>query len=149
MAASQDFFTTMRNFHVRLTTGATADDGSSQTAVTWWGLTSGGSAGAAPTTSWMLSGIKITDSSATGVGNIADSLVRVFATDPASGGVTRLVDTIDLGDPAVSSATSKGLNLYVPYGPQWTFGANVTLSLNVSATTTAGNLDVLGFVMAS
>jgi hypothetical protein len=149
MASTQNYFTTMRNFFARLTTGVTADDGSSQTAATWFGLASGGAAGAVPTTDWMLSGLKITDSSATGVGNIADCLVRVFMTDPASGGTSKLIDTIDLGDPAVSSVTSKGLNVYVPYGPQWTFGANCAIAFNVSVTTTAGNLDVVGFAMAS
>ena len=149
MAAAQSFFSTMRNFSVRLTTGVTADDGSSQTGVTWFGSTSGGSAGATPTTDWMLTGLKIVDSSATGVGDLADSMVRMFISDPATGGVTRLIDVIDLGNPSASSTTSKGTNLYIAYGPAWTFGSAAVLSFNLSVTTTAGNVDIIGFAMAA
>ena len=149
MASTQSYFSTMRNFYVRLTTGVTADDGSSATAATWLDTVSGGGGGTVPTTDWMLSAIKITDSSATGVGNIADSLLRVFITDPESGGSMRLIDTIDLNDPAASSNTAKGFNVLVPYGPLWTFGANAIISFNISVTPTAGQVDVFGFAQAA
>lgn len=149
MAASQDFYTTVRNFNARLTTGVTNDDGSgSLVSPTWWSTTT--SAGAVPASPYMLVGLRILDSSATGVGNIADSLLRVFAINKATSAEIRLLDVIDLGDPAVSSATSKGLNLYVPYPiGQMQFEANTDLRFNISATPTAGNLDVFGFVIAS
>lgn len=149
MASQQAFFSVMRNFSCRLTAGVTADDGSSQTGVTWFGATTGGAAGTVPGTDWMLSGLTISDSSATGVANIADSILRVFVGDPATGGLTRLFAVVDLGDPLASDTVSKGISVYVPFGPSYTFGAFTTISFNLSVTPVAGNLDILGFVMVS
>lgn len=150
MAAAQDFFTTMRNFNVRLTTGVTATDGTgSLTSPTWWSDDGTTSAGAVPDTHWMLSGLYISASSATGVGNPADSIVTVYAINKATSAELRKIATIDLGDPAVGSTTVAEFNLYVPFGPAYTFSNGTDLRFNISVTPTAGNVDVFGYAMQS
>lgn len=149
MASAQDFYTTVRNFNARLTTGVTADDGSgSLITPTWWSTTS--SAGVRPANPWMLAGLYISDSSGTGVGNAADSLIRVFAVNNATSAEIRLIDVIDLGDPAVSSTTAKGLGIFVSFQVgRHQFEANTDLRFNISVTPTAGNVDVFGYVLAA
>jgi hypothetical protein len=149
MAATQSYFSTMRNFYARLTTGVAADDGSSVTNVTWAATTATADSTTPLTTDWMLSSITINDSSATGVGDIADSMLRIFYVSAGTGNAARLIGVVDLNNPNASSTTSKGLTIQVPFGPQWTFNQNSTIAFNVSVTPTSGNLDIVGFAMVA
>jgi hypothetical protein len=148
MAAAQVYFSTMVNFNARITTGVTNTDGSgSLISPTWWSTTT--SAGIAPTTDWLLSGLLITASSATGVGDPADSILQVYAINKASSAEIRKFYTHDIGNPAAGSTTVGEYQLYIPFGPSYTFMANTDLRFSLSVTTTAGNVDVFGFVMVA
>ena len=150
MAAAQEFFTKMRMFSVRLTTGIANTDGTgSPSAVVWWSADGTTAAGAVPSTDYMLSGFYITSSSATGVGNPADSLIQCYAVNKATSAEVRKVTTVDIGDPPAGTTASPELALYVPMGPQYTFSRNTELQFSISVTPTAGNVDILGYVMAA
>lgn len=149
MAGTQAYFSTMQNFYARLTTGAAADDGSSQTNATWVNTAGGADSTTAPSTDWMLTGITVSDSSATGVGDLADALLRVFLVSGGTGNAARLIYVYDFNNPAASTTTSKGLNVYIPFGPAWTFCKNSTIAFNVSVAPTAGNLDIVGIAQVA
>jgi hypothetical protein len=139
MAAAPVYFTTAKVAHARLTTGVTATDGSgSPTDFTWYNT--------APAGDWMLSRLVISSSSATGVGNPADCLVTIFADDATT---LRKIRTIDLGDPAVGSVSVPEFNLEVAFGPEFVFPSTMNLAAVVSVTPTAGNVDLVAFVMAA
>ena len=140
MAAAQVYFATAANFHATFTTGVANTDGSgSLPAPTWW------NAGAAPATDWMLVKLVISSDSATGVGDLADCLIHIYARDPGAGNAVRLLRTIDPGNPAAGTTVLPGYQLEVNFGPEFVFQANVDLRFAVSVTPTAGNLTILGF----
>ena len=142
MAASVKYFDTAKMAHGRATTGVTATDGSSAstTAFTWYNT--------APSGDWMLTKIIFSSTSATGVGNPADSLLHIFvAATPASD--ERLLRTIDIGDPAVGSTTVSGWQLEVNFGPEFVFPSTVLPRFSISVTPTAGNIDAVLFAQAA
>ena len=131
MAASIKYFDTAKIGFARVTTGVTATDGSgSTTAVSW--------SGSDPSGDWMLTRIFISTSSGTGVGDLADSLIHIFVDD---GSTTRLIRTIDPGNPAAGSTTVSAYQIEVAFGPEFIFPSSVTLEFGVSVTPTAGNVD--------
>ncbi len=139
MAAAPKYFDTAKIGHSRLTTGFVASDGSSAaTAITWFNT--------APATDWMLTKITAHSTSATNVGNIADSLLFIFATD---GTTPRLIRVVDLGDPAVGSVSVAGYAAEIAFGPEFIFPSTVLVSFAISVTPTAGNLDLVVFAQAA
>jgi hypothetical protein len=135
MATAVKYFDTAKMAHGRATSGVTASDGSAAaTAFTWYNT--------APTNDWMLTKIIFSSTSATNVGNPADSLLFVFVTDSTT---RRLIRTIDLGDPAVGSTTVSGYQVEVNFGPEFIFPSTVVPEFAISVTPTAGNLDAVLF----
>ena len=150
MAAAQVFFSIMRNFSARFTTGVTNTDGTgSLTSPTWWSADGTTAAGAVPTSDWMLSGLIVSASSATGVGDPADSLIQMYAINKATSAEIRKIYTIDIGNPAAGTTVAAEMYFYVPFGPAYTFSNSTDLRFSVSVTTTAGNIDIFGIVMAA
>lgn len=139
MATAIKYFDTAKVGFARVTTGVTATDGSgSSTAVTW--------SGSAPAGDWMLTRVFITTSSATGVGDLADSLIHIFVDD---GSTTRLIRTIDAGNPAAGSTTVSAYQIEVAFGPEFIFPSSVNLEFSVSVTPTAGNVDFVVLAQAA
>ena len=124
---------------LKSTTGVTATDGSgSETATTWFG--------GSPTTDWMLVRVIISTTSATGVGDLADSLIHIWYDDGTN---QRLLRTIDPGNPAAGSTTVSAYQIEVSFGPEYIFPGNVNISFTVSVTPTAGNVDFVVLGQAS
>lgn len=139
MATAVKYFDTAKIAHGRATTGITATDGSgSSTAFTWYNT--------APANDWMLTKIIFSSTSATGVGNLADSLIHIFVDD---GTTNRLLRTIDVGDPAVGSATISAFQIEVNFGPEYVFPSTVLPEFAISVTPTAGNLDAVLFAQVA
>lgn len=137
MAAAIEFLDTPKIGYARVTTGVTATDGSgSLTSVTWYG-------GSAPAGNWMLTKVIALASSATGVGNPADSLLHIFVTD---GTTPRRLRTIDIGDPAVGSVSVPEGQWEIDFGHAFIFPSTISLLFGVSVTPTAGNIDCLVIV---
>lgn len=139
MASAPVYFTVAKMAHARVTTGVTATDGSSAaTAFTWYNT--------APTADWMLVKITYAATSATGVGNPADSLIHIFVDD---GTTMRCIRTIDIGDPAVGSTTVSEMRGEISFGPEFVFPSSVLPEVTVSVTTTAGNIDFVLWAQSS
>jgi hypothetical protein len=139
MAAAPVYFATAANFHATFTTGVANTDGSgSLTSPTWW------NGGTAPATDWMLVKLILSSDSATGVGDLADCLINIFARDPGAGNAVRLIRTIDPGNPAAGTTTLGAFQIELDFGPAFVFQANVDLRFGVSVTPTAGNLTIFG-----
>lgn len=133
MAAAIKYFDQALNGFARVTTGVTATDGSgSTTAVTW--------SPGAPAGDWMLTKVIVTVSSATGVGDLADSLIHISIDD---GTTQRVIRTIDPGNPAAGSTTVSAYQTEITFGPEFVFHSGVTLEFSVSVTPTAGNVDFI------
>lgn len=139
MAAAVKYFDTAKIAHGRATTGVTATDGSGTGSTFTWYNT-------APTGDWMLTKIIFSSTSATGVGNPADSLLHIFVDDATT---SRIIRTIDLGDPAVGSTTVSGWQLEVNFGPEFIFPSTVLPEFTISVTPTAGNIDAVLFAQAA
>lgn len=139
MAASVKYFDTAKIAHGRATTGVTATDGSGTGSTFTWYNT-------APSGDWMLTKIIFSSTSATGVGNPADSLLHIFVDD---GTTSRLIRTVDIGDPAVGSTTVSGWQLEVNFGPEFVFPSTVLPEFTISVTPTAGNIDAVLFAQAA
>lgn len=136
MATAPTYYTTNLMGHCRITTGVTATDGSgSLTAITW--------IGAAPSADYLITGLIISASSATGVGNPADCIVNMFLSD---GTTHRKVDYFDLADPAVGSVSAPEFRQYIgfPVG-QYQLRSAVVPEFSVTVTPTAGNIDIIIF----
>ena len=139
MAIAPKYFDLARIAHGRATTGVTANDGSvASTAFTWYGT--------APAADWMLTKIIFTSTSATGVGNLADSLIRVFVSD---GTTERVIRTIDIGDPAAGTVTTPAFQIEVNFGPEFVFPSTVLPRFTMSVAPTAGNLDAVLFAQVA
>lgn len=139
MASAVKYFDTAKMAHGRLTTGVTATDGSgSSTAFTWYNT--------APSGDWMLTKIVFSCTSATGVGNMADSLIHIFVDD---GSTNRLIRTIDIGDAAVGAVATSAFQIEVNFGPEFVFPSTVLPEFSCSVTPTAGNLDAVLFAQAA
>lgn len=139
MATAIKYFDQAKLGFARVTTGVTATDGSgSETAVTWFGSD--------PSTDWMLVKVIITVSSATGVGDLADSLIHIWVDDGAN---QRVLRTIDPGNPAAGSNTVSAFQTEVSFGPEFIFPGNVTVGFTVSVTPTAGNVDFVVLAQAA
>ncbi|MFM2078160.1 MAG: hypothetical protein RJA49_2050 [Actinomycetota bacterium] len=140
MAAAPVYFAVAANFHATFTTGVANTDGSGAlTAPTWW------NAAGIPATDWMLTKLVISSDSATGVGDLADCLVHVFARDPGAGNAVRLIKTIDPGNPAAGSVTLAGYQLELSFGPEYVFQGGTDLRFSVTVTPTAGNVTIFGY----
>jgi hypothetical protein len=139
MAAAVKYFDTAKIAHGRATTGVTATDGSGTGSTFTWYNT-------APSGDWMLTKIIFSSTSATGVGNPADSLLHIFVDDATT---SRIIRTIDLGDPAVGSTTVSGWQLEVNFGPEFIFPSTVLPEFTISVTPTAGNIDAVLFAQAA
>lgn len=138
MAVAPSYFDQALHGHCRLTTGVANTDGTgSLTAVTW---------NVTPTKDYMLTDLVIAASSATGVGNPADSILQMFLDN--GGASARKFLTIDLADPAVGSVTIpeyfRSVNLGMLILP-----AAVLVKFSLSVTPTAGNVDVQLFGQVS
>lgn len=139
MAASASYLAAADYGQCRLTTGVTATDGSgSSTALTW--------ASGAPTTDYSVNKIIFSSTSATGVGDLADSLIHIFGNDGTN---KRLLRTIDVGNPAAGSTTVGAFQLEVNFDTGWVLPSVVSLEFTISVTPTAGNLDVVVFATAA
>lgn len=135
MATAVKYLDTAKIAHGRLTTGVTATDGSgASTAFTWYNT--------APASDWMLTKIIFSVTSATGVGDLADSLIHIFVDDTTT---ARLIRTIDVGNPAAGSTTVSGYQIEVNFGPEFIFPSTVLPEFSCSVTPTAGNLDAVLF----
>jgi hypothetical protein len=139
MASAVKYFDTAKIAHGRATTGVTATDGSGTGSTFTWYNT-------APSGDWMLTKIIFSSTSATGVGNPADSLLHIFVDD---GTTSRIIRTIDIGDPAVGSTTVSGWQLEVNFGPEFVFPSTVLPEFTISVTPTAGNIDAVLFAQAA
>jgi len=139
MAAAIKYFDTAKMGHCRFTTGITATDGTgASTPITWYNT--------APSGDWMLVKVIISITSATGVGDAADSLLHIFVDDATT---NRLIRTIDIGNPAAGSTTVSGYQIEVAFGPEFIFPSTVLPEFAVSVTPTAGNVDVVVFAQAA
>lgn len=139
MAAAVKYFDTAKIAHARITTGVANTDGSgASTPFTWYNT--------APSGDWMLTKIIISSTSATGVGNLADSLIHIFVDDATT---NRLIRTIDIGDPAVGSVTVGAYQIEINFGPEFIFPSTVLPEVAISVTPTAGNVDCVLFAQAA
>ena len=139
MAAAPVYFTVAKMGHARITSGVTNTDGAgTETAITWYNT--------APSADWMLTKVIFTVTSATGVGDLADSLIHILVGD---GSTSRLIRTIDPGNPAAGSTTLSGYQLEVAFGPEFVFPSTVLPEFQLSVTPTAGNLDIVVFAQSS
>lgn len=131
MAAAQQYFDLALYGVVRLTTGVTNTDGTGSPSGVTWNTT--------PAHDYMLNELTIAASSATGIGDIADSILTMFLDN--GGSTARRFRTWDLGNPAVGTTTSpEGLftiNLGMLILP-----SVVVPKFLISVTPTAGNVDV-------
>lgn len=139
MAASIKYFDTAKIAHCRATTGAAATDGSgSSTSFTWYNT--------APSTDYMWVKAIISSTNNAGTSDLADCLFSFFVTD---GTTERLIRTVDAGNQATGSATTSAGQWEVTFGPEWIFPSTVLPKFAVSATPTAGNVDVVFIVQAA
>jgi hypothetical protein len=139
MATAPKYFDTAKMAHGRATTGVANTDGSGTgTTFTWYNT--------APSTDWMLTKIIFTSTSATGVGDLADCLINIFVDD---GTTSRIIRTIDVGNPAAGSVTVSAYQIEVNFGPEFVFPSAVLPEFTVSVTPTAGNLDAVLFAQAA
>jgi len=139
MAAAIKYFDTAKVAHCRVTTGILNTDGAgASTDFTWYN--------SAPTGDWMPVKMIISSTSATGVGDPADCLIHIFADDATT---PRLIRTIDIGNPAAGTSIAPAFQTEVNFGPEFIFPSTMNLSVSVSVTTTAGNLDFVLFVQAA
>ena len=139
MASSIKYFDTAKIGYARLTTGVTATDGSGANVdITWYN--------SAPSGDWMLTKITVMSSSATGVGDPADSLIHCWADDATN---PRLFRTIDIGNPAAGTTVLPAYNTEINFGPEFIFPSTVLVSFSVSVTPTAGNIDIVVFAQAA
>lgn len=139
MASAPVYFTVAKVGFVRLTTGVTATDGSvSSTAITW--------SNTAPTADWFISKIVVSSTSATGVGDLADSLLHMFVDD---GTTVRLHQSFDLGNPAAGTTAAGAYQNTITIGPEFVFPSTVLPEFTVSVTPTAGNVDLLIYAQSS
>ena len=139
MAAAPVYFTVAKMAHARFTTGVTATDGSGSSTVLSWYNT-------APTADWFIAKIVVSSTSATGVGDVADSLLHMFVDD---GTTNRLFQTFDLGNPAAGSTTAGGYQNTITIGPEFVFPSTVLPEFTISVTPTAGNIDLVVFAQSS
>lgn len=135
MASSPVYFATAKIAYCRLTTGVTATDGSgSSTALTWYNT--------APASDWFITKIVVSSTSATGVGDLADSLLYMFVDDATT---ARLIATFDLGNPAAGTTAAGAYQNIITIGPEFVFPSTVLPEFAVSVTPTAGNVDIVVF----
>lgn len=135
MAAAPVYFVTNKYGQCRITTGVAASDGSgASTALTWLG--------GAPAADYMVTKIIFSASSATGVADLADSLIHIYANDGTN---KRRVRTIDIANPAAGSVSVAEFQIEVNFDTAWQLPSGVSLEFAVSVTPTAGNLDVMVF----
>lgn len=139
MAASPAYTATAKVAHARATTGVTATDGSGASSTfSWYG-------GSAPASDYMWVKAIISATNNAGTADLADCLFHFFIDD---GTTSRLVRTIDAGNISVGSATASAGQWEVSFGPEWIFPSNVLPEFSVSATPTAGNVDVVLYCQA-
>jgi hypothetical protein len=139
MATAAKYFDTAKLAYARLTTGVTATDGSgSLVDFTWYNT--------APSGDWMLVKAIVSSTSATGVGNPADSQIHFFVDDATT---PRLLRSIDIGDPAVGTTANPEYRNEVNFGPEFIFPSTMNLAASISVTPTAGNIDIVIFVQAA
>jgi hypothetical protein len=136
MATAPAFFDKAMIGRARLTTAETTRDGSGANLVspTWIGAGTG-----TPDTDWLLKRIVVRSNN-----DAADCIVTVYATD-ASDANPRIFAEIDLGNPAAGSATDTAGGTEVVFGADFTFPAECSLRFGVTATPTAGSIDVTAF----
>jgi hypothetical protein len=139
MAIAVKYFDAAKIAHGRATTGVTATDGSGTGSTFTWYNT-------APTGDWILTKIIFTATSATGVGDLADSLIHIFVDD---GSTSRIIRTIDVGNPAAGSTTVSAYQIEVNFGLEFVFPSTVLPEFTISVTPTAGNLDAVLFAQAA
>ena len=139
MATALKYLDTAKTAQARITTGITATDGTGALSTFTWG-------NVAPTGDWMPVKLIVSASSATGVGNPADSLFHIFLSD---GTVIRKIRTVDLGDPTVGTVTAGEFLAEINFGPEWIFPTTCSLQVSCSVTPTAGNLDVVLIAQAA
>jgi hypothetical protein len=133
MASAPVYFATSKTGYARLTTGVVATDGSgASTGLTWYNT--------APSADYMVTRLHVSSTSATGVGDLADSLLNIFVTD---GTTERLFRTIDLGNFAAGTTVLPGGQLEIVLGPEFIFPSAVSLKFAISVTPTAGQVDIV------
>ena len=132
MAAALKFLSEAQWAHMRLTTGVTATDGSSQTDFTWIGT--------APSGDWMPVKIIVSSSGTAGAGNPADCILTIYLSD---GTTSRKIRTVDLGDAAAGTIATPEGQWEINFGPEWVFPTGTKLQANISLTPTAGNIDLV------
>lgn len=131
MAAQAVYFTAAKVAYCRVTTGVTATDGSGTSiAFTWYN--------SAPAADYMLTRLIVSSTSATGVGDVADSLIHIFVSD---GSTERLIRTFDPGNPVAGTTVLPAFQREFAFGPEFVLPSTVLPRVNVSVTPTAGNLD--------
>jgi hypothetical protein len=135
MATAVKYFDTAKIAHGRATTGVANTDGSGTGSTFTWYNT-------APASDWMLTKIIFTSTSATGVGDLANSLIHIFVDD---GSTARIIRTIDVGDPAAGSTSVSAYQIEVNFGPEFIFPSTVLPEFTISVTPTAGNVDAVLF----
>lgn len=133
MAASIKYFDTAKIAHCRATTGVAATDGSGASSTFTWYNT-------APSGDYMWVKAIISATNNAGTADLGDCLFNFFIDD---GTTVRLVRTIDAGNQATGSATTSAGQWEVSFGPEWIFPSTVLPEFTVSATPTAGNVDVI------
>lgn len=139
MAAAVKYFDSAKIAYGRATTGVTATDGSGTGVTFAWYNT-------APAADWMLTKIIFSSTSPTGVGDLADCLIHIFVDD---GTTSRLIRTIDVGNPAAGSVSVSAYQIEVNFGPEFVFPSTVMPEFTVSVAPTAGNLDAVLFAQVA
>jgi hypothetical protein len=135
MAAAASFLASPAWASARLTTGVANTDGTGTLSTFTW-------SGSAPATDWMPVKLIISSSSATGVGDLADSLIHIFISDGTN---IRRIRTIDPGNPAAGSTTVSEFQIETNFGPEFVMPSGCTMQVGVSVTPTAGNVDFVLF----
>ena len=135
MATAVKYLDSAKIAHGRATTGVTATDGSGTgSQFTWYNT--------APASDWMLTKIIFSSTSATGVGDLADSLIHIFVDD---GSTSRIIRTIDVGNPSAGTVALSAYQIETNFGPEFIFPSTVLPEFTISVTPTAGNLDAVLF----
>lgn len=135
MATAVKYFDQAKIAHGRATTGVANTDGSGTgTTFTWYNT--------APAADWFPVKMIFTSTNAGGTADLADCLIHIFVDD---GTTSRIIRTIDVGNPAAGSTTVSAYQIEENFGPEFTLPSTVLLEFTVSVTPTAGNLDAVLF----
>jgi len=139
VATAPKYFDTAKIAHMRLTTGVTATDGSGTvTDFTW--------IGGAPSGDWMPVKIIASSSSATGIGDLADCILTIYADDATT---IRKIRTVDLGNVGVGTTAVPEGQWEINFGVEFCFPTAINLAATLSVTPTAGNLDLVLLAQAA